>query len=300
MSKNALITGAAGFIGKNLALKFASHGYKVIGLGRGDIQEWMVKNLKLWYSCEVGLDSLLKLSPLPDLVLHCAGSASVHDSAITPRIAFQSTVDSLVDVLEYIRIHSPSSKLIYISSAAIYGAAKHLPIPENIASNPISVYGELKLSAERLCQMYARLYGLSILIVRPFSVYGEGLTKQLLWDACKKFSNNQFTFFGTGNEIRDWIHISDLTKFLYLAKDLPSQECPIFNIGSGEGVPVKDILFEIKRVLGIAGHVEFAQVAREGDPSVYIADISRAKALGWSPQVNWKAGISRYVDWYRS
>jgi UDP-glucose 4-epimerase len=300
MSKNVLITGAAGFIGKNLALKFASHGYEVVGLGRGEVQEWMIKNIKLWHSCEVEVNSLLKVNPLPDLVLHCAGSASVHDSAINPRIAFQSTVGGMVDVLEYIRLYSPGSKLIYVSSAAIYGAAKHLPITENEASKPISVYGELKLSAERLCQMYARLYGLSILIVRPFSVYGEGLKKQLLWDACKKFSNNQFSFFGTGNEIRDWIHIKDLTKFLFVAKDLPSRECPIFNVGSGEGVPVKEILFEIGREFGISEQVEFAQVMREGDPSAYIADISRAKALGWFPQVNWKDGIGRYVDWYRS
>jgi UDP-glucose 4-epimerase len=300
MSNTVLITGAAGFIGKNLALKFASHEYEVIGLGRGDAQDWMVENLKAWYSCKVELESLLKLPASPNLILHCAGSASVHDSAANPHAAFQSTVDSVMNVLEFIRLYSPKSKLVYVSSAAVYGVKKHFPISEDEASKPISVYGELKMSAENLCQMYARLYGLSILIVRPFSVYGEGLRKQLLWDACKKFSNKQFSFFGTGNEVRDWIHVEDLTRFLFIAKDLPNSNCPIFNIGSGDGVLVSELLAEVKGAFGLSEAIEFAQFSREGDPPSYIADVSKAKSLAWTPQVDWRFGIKRYVEWFLS
>jgi len=247
----------------------------------------------------VTIDSLLQLKVQPDVIIHCAGGASVELSIEQPAIDFNLTVSSTSNVLEFIRLHSPSTKLVYPSSAAVYGQVKSLPIHEDIDLNPISPYGIHKEISEDLCQLYSRQYGLSIAVVRMFSIYGNELRKQLLWDACQKIGQNDYDFFGTGEEIRDWLHVKDVSKLLFIAAKNTSENCTIVNAGYGDGVKVKDILQHLSVKFNSGISPKFSSKVKSGDPNAYIADISKVKSWGWEPSINWKDGVSQYVDWYK-
>jgi UDP-glucose 4-epimerase len=300
MNKRAvLITGAAGFIGRHVAKEFAARGWQVSGIGRSDWKDWHDYGLTAWHSVDVTSEALLEYGGKPEVLAHFAGGAAVGYSVDHPGEDFESTVQTTSRVLEFIRLHSADTKLVYPSSAAVYGQAATLPISEESTIAPISPYGLHKQMAESLCQLYSRQYGLSISIVRLFSVYGPGLRKQLLWEACRKLHEGQSEFFGTGKELRDWLHVSDVARLLFSASMKSSPECPIVNAGSGQGVAVKDILLLIAEQLHLAIAPKFSSRPKAGDPTAYVADISKARGWGWEPEGHWREGVAEYVDWYK-
>jgi len=295
----ALITGAAGFVGRYVAKEFYNQGYEVVGMGWGKFSEYADWGLSSWNEAEISFEMLCEYAGKPDVIVHCAGGASVGKSIEHPRQDFCLTVGATSHLLEYIRVHSPVTNLVYPSSAAVYGQTKEVPIPELAVLNPVSPYGVHKLMAEKLCLMYAERYGLSIAIVRLFSVYGEGLRKQLLWDACNKLSCGDMMFFGSGEEIRDWLHITDAAKLLYEATKHTSSFCPVVNGGSGCGLRVRDILQCMCDIMHIEENLIFSAVQKEGDPDVLLGDISMMKAWHDQPLKGWKTGVKEYVEWHK-
>jgi UDP-glucose 4-epimerase len=297
--KTVLVTGAAGFIGRYVAREFAEQGWHVAGIGRGDWLNWSDYGLADWHRVDVNLDSLVEYACKPDAIVHCAGGSSVGFSVSHPAIDFELTVQTTSNVLEYIRLHSPATRLVYPSSAAVYGEVKTLPITEDAPLNPLSPYGLHKQMAESLCQLYSHQFGVSVAVVRLFSIYGAGLHKQLLWDACRKFDKGERDFFGTGEELRDWLHVVDVAKLILIAEKNASSQCSVINAGSGLGVPVFKILQHISEKFGSHLTPRFSSLPKTGDPSAYIADISKASALNWDPKIDWRDGISKYVEWYK-
>jgi UDP-glucose 4-epimerase len=271
----------------------------VIGLGHGDWVDWHICGLAAWYNAEVNIDSLRQYAGKPNVIVHCAGGASVGFSVEQPGKDFELTVKTTSDVLEFIRLYSPATQLVYPSSAAVYGQVKILPITEKSPLNPVSPYGVHKHMAESLCQLYCQQYELSIAMVRLFSIYGPELRKQLLWDACQKFSRDECNFFGTGQEIRDWLHVEDVAKLLFAAAQQASPKCPVVNAGSGVGVSVKDILLFVSEQLKTCQRPQFSSLPKAGDPNAYIADISKACAWNWEPKIDWHVGVAEYVKWYK-
>jgi UDP-glucose 4-epimerase len=118
---------------------------------------------------------------------------------------FRRSVDTSARLFEWVRVNAPHTKIVCVSSAAVYGADHSGPIPETAPLSPYSPYGCHKAMMEMLCQSYVRNYGMRITIGRLFSVYGAGLEKQLLWDLCCKLRGNPgvVTLGGTGQELRD-------------------------------------------------------------------------------------------------
>ena len=216
-----------------------------------------------------------------DLVVHCAGSGSVGYSQTNPLQDFYRTVQSTADLLEYLRLNESRALLVYPSSAGVYGAKDDRPIKESDAPNPISPYGYHKRIAEDLLASYSRNYGTRVAIVRFFSIYGPGLTKQLLWDASVKLSTAQgeASFWGTGEETRDWIHLADATE---LIARLAESAAPfsIVNGATGTRVTVNAVLDMLKEALGVDVEITFNGAARPGDPRFYHADVSKLRAAG--------------------
>lgn len=294
-----LITGAAGFIGRNAAREFSSHGWDVIGMGRGDWADWQSYGITEWHCCEVTLEALIRCAGKPDVIVHCAGGASVGYSVSEPYQDFIKTVDTMAQVLEFIRLYTPQTKLVYPSSAAVYGQVTQLPIPETTPLMPISPYGIYKLMAEQLCLLYARQYKIPVVIIRLFSIYGAGLHKQLLWDACQKLTNRDTGFFGTGKEIRDWLHVHDAARLITIAADHASEECPIVNGGMGIGTTVKEVLAELFKEFEHVEEPIFSGESRVGDPIGYLAEIKLANSWGWQPQLSLINGLREYVAWFK-
>ena len=185
-----LVTGAHGFVGRHVSRSFAQRGHEVVGMGHGGwkSEEWQSWGLCRWTETDISIEALEKFGGEPEVIVHCAGGGSVPMSVVQPYQDFERTVISMANVLEYIRLKSPATRLVFPSSAAVYGNAETMPIKEEDRCAPISPYGMHKLLAEQLMTSYANAYGVSCVIVRFFSIYGCGLRKQLLWDACGKIA----------------------------------------------------------------------------------------------------------------
>jgi UDP-glucose 4-epimerase len=300
MIKKVLVTGASGFVGRHVALAAARLGYDVYGMGHGS---WSTKEalgwgICHWTSADVTLDSLIRSAVEPDYVIHCAGSGSVAFSLTDPLEDFQRTVQTFLDVLEYSRLHTPNARIVLPSSASVYGAALTFPISINTIPAPTSPYGVHKLITEQLASYYARHFNMAISIVRLFSVYGVGLRKQLLWDACNKLKVGPAEFAGTGFETRDWIHVNDAANLLLAATNVASKDCPVFNGASGTGVTTRAVVDIISSVMGRTERAVFNGISRAGDPMHYVADVSGALDLGWKPAYTLENELENYVNWF--
>ena len=298
--KKVLITGAAGFIGRHVAREFKMQGWHVVGIGHGDQFDWSSFGLDEWHCADINLETLISYSGGAELIIHCAGGSSVGFSMIQPAVDFDMTVKTTSSILEFIRAHSPGTRLVYPSSAAVYGQASKLPISEDAPLRPLSPYGLHKVMAESLCKLYAHQFGLSIAILRLFSIYGPDLNKQLLWDACKKFSFGDSNFFGSGQEVRDWLHIDDAAPLFVQVSKVASSDCPIVNAGGGFGVTVAEVLELLGAEFQDGLAPVFSSLQKDGDPQAYVADISRAIELNWEPKIAWSAGVLEYVKWYKT
>ncbi len=302
MKKKALITGAAGFLGRYAAQECRRQGVYVVGIGHGDLGKDIASKdgIDEWISSDITMESLKSLSFLPDILIHCAGSGSVGFSVQNPLEDCARTVLSAYFALEYVRLYSPRTVFVYPSSAAVYGESQRMPICEDMSLNPISPYGVHKKMAEELCAMYARQYQVRCTVLRFFSIYGEKLKKQLLWDACNKLADGNVSFWGTGQEVRDWVHAEDAARALLLGALHASTECPVVNVGSGAGTPVRTVLERLFLSYGREDEPCFTGAENAGNPAKYIADITRIRSWGWSPEIPLDRGIDRYVRWYRS
>jgi UDP-glucose 4-epimerase len=297
----ALVTGAHGALGRYVARSLARTGFQVRGLGHGglDPQQASEFGISFWHAADVTLESLTTYAEEPDVIVHCAGSASVGFSVLHPFQDYLRTVASTAAVLEYVRLNSRHTRIVYPSSAAVYGSAPSLPIPESAPLTPASPYGVHKLMAEQLCRSYGPSYGLQVAIIRLFSVYGEGFRKQLLWDACRKAVAGDFLFSGSGAEIRDWLHVEDAASLLHRAIDLAAPSVPAINGGYGAGVTVRDAVTEIFQSLNPQLQPRFSGTPRPGDPPGYVADTTQITALNWRPAIDWQTGVARYIHWFK-
>ena len=198
MPQTVFITGTAGFIGKNTAKEASQQGYVVVGIDKIDnpldinYQYGISHFVKS--SCSIdSLDIAAERYGLPYSIIHCAGSASVPSSFNNPHGDFLANVGTTLDVLEFSRKHN-NIRVVIPSSAAVYGNSQNIPLKEDEFPYPVSPYGVDKLIAEQISRSYAVNFGVPVICIRLFSVYGAGLKKQLLWDACKKASVGKFHF----------------------------------------------------------------------------------------------------------
>lgn len=298
--KSVLITGANGFIGRHVARHFAAHGWSVYGMGRGPWRHGSPSDWGLlsWKNTEISQQSLQEIKHHIDLVVHCAGNAIIQRSYEDPQKDFQDNVASTSTVLNYLLEFSSHSKFIYLSSAAVYGENNGIALAEDSERQPVSPYGVHKRMAEDLCHSYAKNFGLSCMILRLFSVYGVGLERQLLWDACMKLTIGEGTFFGTGEEMRDWFHVEDVAALLVTLSELPSTDCPVFNGGTGVGTTVREIIGQLIQNFDFPVKPIFIRRQQMGQPKNYIASTTRIQESGFHPVRDLSMELKNYVDWF--
>lgn len=301
--RSVIVTGAHGFLGRNVAASFQQAGYEVHGLGIGTWSGEAPEDFGIsrWYETALTLETLRAVSCRPDVLVHCAGSGSVGFSLSNPLDDFLMTVDTTATVLEYLRTVAPGARLVYPSSAAVYGCRHDGPLEETCQPDPVSPYGVHKLMAEQLCLSAVRNFGLDCRIVRFFSLYGPGLRKQLLWDAARRLtgtSDEAVEFFGTGQETRDWLHVRDAATLMLM---LAEHESPplVVNGASGDVRSVQDMLLALRAALAGRAQIAFNNQVREGDPQHLQAATTLAERLGWQPAVPLAEGLQEYAEWFR-
>ncbi len=299
---NILITGAYGFLGRNVAKEYKKKGFYVAGIGHGkwDIEEYSKWGIDDWFETTITFEALLNIKNKFDIIVHCGGSGAVGFSWENPYEDFQKSVQSTISILEYIRLQNNGCKFIYPSSPAVQGNLGHIQIKEDMVATPVSPYGFHKKIAEEICLSYHNNFKIDVGIVRYFSIYGNGLQKQLLWDACKKiYKSDEVVFFGTGTETRDWIHVSDAVSLLYeFSCKLNGYE--VVNGGTGIETPINEIVGLLTKYMEKQVVVAFNGVVKEGDPLHFWADDAKAKSLDWKPLVDVSEGIENYVQYFKS
>ena len=305
MSQTLLVTGGAGYIGSHTVRQLVSEGHRVIVLDnlvyghRDAIVDEAVELVIGEIENEELVEALFAQHQF-DAVLHFAAYAYVGESVTDPGKYYRNNTAAPLVLLEAMRRHG-CNRFIFSSTCATYGNPEYMPLDENHPQRPINPYGMSKLMLEHILQDYDHAYGIRNVRLRYFNACGAAadgsigedhnpethLIPLVLMTLTGKREN--ITVFGTdydtpdGTCIRDYIHVEDLAdahvKALnYLASDQPSIAC---NLGTGEGVSVKEIITITEKVTGKTVPLVYGE-RRAGDPPRLVAAPARAKeVLGW-------------------
>lgn len=300
---NILVTGGAGFQGTHLVEKLFALGHSVTVLNTDSSRSLYNKKYIdgkaeiIWGSV---MDASLAERVLDgkDLVFHLAARINVDESISTPQETLDVNVRGTQNILDAAR--KRGTRVIYTSSCEAYGRPEKTPIHETTELRPMSPYAASKTAADRLCYAYFHTYQLPVTIVRFFNVFGER-QKDGKYGAVipifvgKALRGEPISVFGTGDQTRDYVYITDVIDGYSIILDHPELASETINFGSGIGTRIKDIAEYIGKKLNT--EVIYSD-PRPGEASEMIADSSKAKRLfGWEPKVNIYEGIDRYIDW---
>ncbi|MEQ8414710.1 MAG: SDR family oxidoreductase [Imperialibacter sp.] len=291
-----LIIGSEGFIGKSLMryLQLQQH-----DIWSADIQKKVDCPEYFQTTTPEAFDDIFQNNQF-EVCINCAGSASVPFSISEPLVDFTLNVHLVANILNAILKWNHDCKFLQLSSAAVYGNPKVLPIQESEALSPVSPYGIHKMHAEQICQYFNKYFKLHTGVVRIFSAYGVGLKKQLFWDVFNRIeSNSSLQFFGTGNETRDFINIDDVTRAIGFIADKGAFEGEIYNLAVGKQTTIRDAIQSFLEVMKCDRPITFSGENRMGDPLFWEADIRKISALGFSPQVSLNEGLKNYALWLK-
>lgn len=293
-----LITGACGFIGSHTYRYFLEQGHQVVGWDVcGRAAEMTVYPVDMLDREAVYQRLCLDM---PDIIIHCAGAADVGKSFENAHNDYQRNVTVTHNLMFAIRRQDRGHiRIIFLSSAAVYGNPVKLPVTENMPLKPLSPYALHKVMCEDIFQYFHNSYDIDTKIVRIFSAYGEGLEKQIFWDMHNKArKTGRLDLFGTGSESRDYIHIRDLVQAIYLiALKAPKEEL-IYNVANGEEITIQQAAESFACAIGMSkDRIVFSGEKMEGAPINWRADIKKLKLLGYRRTVSFEEGILRYVAW---
>ncbi|MDH5664426.1 MAG: SDR family NAD(P)-dependent oxidoreductase [Candidatus Bathyarchaeota archaeon] len=300
-----LITGGAGFIGSHLCETFLQQGAKVIAydnLSTGKIEyirnlpEKKIKFLQGDIRDHIALE---KAAGNCETIFHLAAQTSVPFSMKNPKEDFEVNAYGTLNVLEIAR--KKDARIIFASTAAVYGNAEKTPTPEDYPTQPISFYGLSKRVAEDYCQFYHENYGVEVVILRIFNVYGlrgHGVIPDFL-DKLKK-TPFKLEVLGTGEQSRDFIHVSDVVRAFVLCAQHQKVNGRTYNLGSGAATSVTAIARMMIALLNLRGVTKLSFTggqAWEGDAKLTHADISKIVGeLNWRPLVKLRDGIKNLLS----
>jgi nucleoside-diphosphate-sugar epimerase len=295
-----LVLGSEGFIGGHSVNYFHSKGNEIHG-----VDFFEKSNHEIFYHQykldDPGCSQVFKTVEF-DYCINAAGNGNVNISVTQPEKDFVANTQFTFQILESLRLYSPRCKYLHISSAAVYGNPEVLPINETSPIQPVSPYGWHKFMSEQICKEYFQLYGIQSAIIRPFSVYGPGLKKQIFWDVyMKSFQDStSIELWGGGEEARDFIYIDDLISSIDIIIKNSSMEADIYNVASGQMTYIRDAVSILLQNLGNQLPINFNGESHKGNPIKWEADISKIKSLGFNPMVNLQEGLSKLANWMKS
>jgi UDP-glucose 4-epimerase len=287
--KKILVTGGAGFIGFHLTKKLLNLGADVTvydNLSSGKIENVKDNPKAAFVKGDIlDLETLCNL-PKFDLIYHLAAQVVVPYSMENPTEDFETNARGTLNVLEKAR--KDKARLVFASSAAVYGNPTLLPTPESYGFHPFSCYGLSKVVGEEYAQIYDIQYGLAMTIVRFSNVYGSRC-HGVINDFLDKIQRNpsKLEIIGTGQQSRDFVHVSDIAEALVLASGEKAVG-ETFNLGFGETTKIIDLAKMMLNILGLTDKTVMTttNVSWQGDINTIWFDITKAKTeLNWTPKV---------------
>jgi UDP-glucose 4-epimerase len=298
--KKVLVTGGAGFVGYHLCNKLQNLTDDLMiydNLSSGKIENVNdVSKAKFVKGDILDLKGLFDL-PKQDLIYHLAAQVVVPYSMENPIIDFETNAKGTLSVLEKAR--KDDAKLVFASSAAVYGNPTQMPTTEEYGFHPVSCYGLSKVVGEEYCQMYSEQYGLDVVITRFANVYGlrcHGVIHDFLDKLAK--NPNKLEIIGTGLQSRDLVHISDVVDLLITVGSLQSVNGETYNVGLGKTTKIIDLAKMMLTILGLQDRtlITTTGVSWHGDIQTIWFDNSKAKKeLGWNPKVTLEDSIKEVI-----
>lgn len=294
---NVLITGINGFIGSYLGDFFLKRNESIIGIGLAQD----CKNHNITYiqrDLAVGyIDGIIKKTK-PEVIIHCAGNADVNKSIEFPEEDFKSNVIATNHLLYSIKKSGHYCKIIFLSSAAVYGEPDTLPISEECVRNPMSPYAIHKVMCEDLCLFFKNIYHYDVVILRIFSAYGPGLKKQLFWDMNQKIEREKkLLLFGNGKESRDFIFIDDLIDIIGKIAYMKESPYSVLNIANGKEVTINEVAEIFVKLKNSKISICYTGKNREGNPNYWCADTNKLDSIISRKITGIDIGISKYIKW---
>ena len=304
------VTGAGGFLGRHIVSAFVQAGRRVVGFGRREAAAEPglgVSAPSAYVAGNLSREDLARAAGehgSPAVLIHAAGGSSVGASIADPEGDLARNVGSLQESLAFLAEHAPRARLVYLSSAAIYGAGATGPIAETARLDPVSPYGRHKQIAEALIGEAAAAWGADAVTVRFFSAYGPGLRKQILWELAGRLLARpaEVVLSGTGEEARDFLYVDDAVDAFLRAGAADACNGQVFNVGGTAPVSLRELVALLIELAG-SGSVRLVDWPHEKktiDIGSFYADSSRiAAAVGWAPQVPLRDGLERTLAFYR-
>ena len=304
--KKILVTGGAGFIGYHLVRRLHSlHAETVVvdpfpmGVGAFDAMKESVQLVTMFFAEYLGHPST-DLSAF-DIVFHLAGNGLPMLSVEKPAMDFEQNLVNTFRLLDALRTTGRPPLLVNMSSAAVYGNPSTMPIREDDPVLPMSPYGVSKLTGERYSAVFGSLYNIRTVNVRPFSVYGPGLRKQVVYDTMQKLRNDErfLELFGDGKQKRDFVYISDLIEALLLIASGAPGHGEAYNVASGKSTTIAELVDMICELQNVHPKRRYSGKTRPGEPERWEVDIERLRSLGFLPIVTLKEGLKETIEWFQ-
>jgi UDP-glucuronate 4-epimerase len=308
-----LVTGGAGFIGSHLVEALASRGDTVSaidnfndfydpGIKRSNVNNFP-SSVRIYEAdlCDPTAVIDILAREKPDAIVHLAARAGVRPSVQSPELYLQTNVFGTFHLLEAARKNGVS-RFIFASSSSVYGATRTLPFREDQPIlQTLSPYASTKLAGEQICSNYSYLYGLQVVCLRFFTVYGPRQRPDL---SIHRFTHliangKPIEVYGDGSAARDFTYVDDIIQGVLRAIEFRDSLFDVFNLGESETIDLLSMIGEIEKALGRKATIEFRPPI-PGDMPRTFADIGKARnLLNYRPTTSIQDGIPKFVQWYR-
>jgi len=319
--KRLLVTGAAGFIGYHLAKRLLEEGYKLTG----------IDNLNDYYSLQLKKDRLEQLIKLPnfefikmdfsnqkrtrsffkkqsfDQIIHLGAQAGVRYSLENPQAYIDANITGFFNILEGCRCNN-IGKMIYASSSSVYGNNNKLPFSENDhVKQPANLYGASKIANEAMAHSYSSLFGIQMIGLRFFTVYGPwGRPDMALYLFTKSILNGKpIQVFNQGKHTRSFTYIGDIIEAIHRLikitekKSTKLEKNEIFNIGGSNPVKLMHFIKIIENNLGLEANIKYLPL-QKGDVKKTNSNNKKLESIiRYSPQTDIVTGIKNFIEWYK-
>jgi len=303
-----LVSGGAGFIGSHLVDALINDGFEVsvldsLSSGRiVNIEHHLgSKKLRFVKGDIRDIDAINEVLEDVEVIYHLAAVTSVPYSVENPEVTYDVNVIGTTNLLEMCLRSNSMERFIYVSTCAVYGEPKYLPIDEKHPINPVSPYAATKLAAEHSCREFQEMNGLKIAILRPFNVYGQRQRSDEFGGVIASFIENlrnrkPLVIYGDGSQTRDFIHVEDAVRAFMSVMNRESAIGRAFNIASGVSASINQLVQLLIKIFGAKNVRLQYQHARQGDIKHSYADIKEANVyLEFGPRISLEEGLLNLV-----
>ena len=301
-NKLVVVTGGAGFIGSHIAWELIKDNEVVIidNLYTGK-EENVPPGAKLIKADVRDYNAIAELISNADYVFHEAAQVSVVESIREPVFTEEVNVLGTLNILK--ALLEGHGKLIFASSAAVYGDNPNLPLKETERPRPLSPYGVTKASVEEYLRVYNGLYGLPLVALRYFNVFGPRQSANQYAGVISIFikralAGEPLVIYGDGKQTRDFIYVKDVVKANLLVAESKRANGRVFNVATGKQTSILELAMKIVEITGGTSSIIFDK-PRPGDIRHSLADITEIRKLGFEPEWSLEEGLKKTVEWYQ-